>query len=380
MADPTLFRPGARAADLAFATADARDADGALGDAPNAATQTARALDHLRVTLRALGLDLPQVVSLWVLLTDYADLDAVARAIDAAFQDPARFPATCFLGVAGLDGGCTVRLDAVASANPDCRAFRVPGVPRARGARVHGVRAGELCFLSAMDAADVAGADSADTLSRQTTVILDRIHAVLQSQGLQLGDVGRTFMFMPDMRVRPAYAAARRARYEGVFGLDAFPANSGIGVPDLGPGALLRSVAIAAPAKTYVASDRVRRSPGSFSQAVRHGDWLFVAGQDAIDLEHRTEAVGDLAEQTRTTLDYLRYVVEAAGARLEDVVKTTVYLVAGQDRARFADAYRAYFAAHTRGPWLPCGLTLDVRELAADVLVEIDAVAYLGAR
>ena len=380
MAEPPVFRPGVRAGDLAFVAADARGPDGAPGDARDAVGQAARSLEHLRTNLRALGHDLDHVVSLWVLLTDYGDLDAVSRVLDQHFPNPASYPAATFLGVADLDGGCAVRLDAVASSSPHWSTFQAAGVPLAQGARTHGVRAGDLYFLSGIDAGDVAGADAGDTLGRQTTTVLDRMAAVLGSQGLALGDVGRTFMFMSDMRVRPAYAAARRARYMGIFALDAFPANSGIGVPNLGSGVMLRSVAIAGSAKSYVASDRVRRSPGSFSQAVRHGDWLFVAGQDAIDLEHRTQAVGDLAGQTERTLGYLRHVVEAAGATLDDVVKTTVYLIAGQDRVRFAEAYRRYFAAHTRGAWLPAGLTLDVQQLAADVLVEIDAVAYLGSR
>jgi 2-iminobutanoate/2-iminopropanoate deaminase len=380
MGEPSAFLAGARAGELAFAAADARGQDGGLGEAGDAAGQAAHALEHLRTTLEALGHDLDHVVSLWVLLTDCGELDAVSRVLDRYFPEPARYPATTFLGVAGLDGGCAVRLDAVATAGAQRSAFRAAGAPLARGARTHGVRAGDLYFLSGIDAGDVAGADAGDTLGRQTTAVLDRMAAVLESQGLALGDVGRTFMFLSDMRVRPAYAAARRARYEGIFALDAFPANSGIGVPDLGSGVMLRSVAIAGPAKRHVASEQVRRSPGSFSQAVRLGDWLFVAGQDAIDLEHRTEAIGDLAGQTERTLGYLRHVVEAAGATLDDVVKTTVYLIAGQDRAQFADTYRQYFGAHTRGGWLPAGLTLDVQQLAADVLVEIDAVAYLGPR
>jgi 2-iminobutanoate/2-iminopropanoate deaminase len=380
MADPSLFLPGVRAGDLAFAAADGRGPRGALDGAPDTATQAARSLDHLRSTLRALGHDLGHVVSLWVLLTNYGDLDAVAGVLDERFPDPQRYPAVTYLGVAGLDGGCVVRLDAVASASPDRRAITAPGVPLARGARVHGVRAGGLAYLSGLDAADVVGGGPAETLGRQTTAVLDRIDAVLRGQGLALGDVGRTFMFMNDLSVRTAYGAARRERYQWVFALDEFPANSGIGVPDLGPGVMLRSVAIAGPGKEYVVSDRVRLSPGSFSQSVRYGDWLFIAGQDAIDLEGRTEAVGDLAGQTERTLDYLRYIVEAAGATLEDVVKTTVYLIAGQDRSRFADTYWRYFATHTRGPWLPTGLTLDVQELATNVLVEIDAVVYLGPR
>ena len=380
MAEPTLFLPGARAGALAFAAADARDAAGALGGARDSAAEAGRGLAHLRTTLRALGLGLERVVSLWVLLTDYGDLDAVSRVLDEHFPDPARYPATTFLGAAGLDGGCTVRFDAVASADPRRAPISAPDVPLARGARTHGVRAGDLCWLSGVDADDVAGASPAETLGRQTTAVLDRLDAILGTQRLALGDLARTFMFVSDMSVRPAYADARRARYEGVFAPDRFPANSGIGMPRLGAGTLLRSVAIAGPEKSYVVSDRVRLSPGSFSQSVRLGDWLFIAGQDAIDLRGQTEAVGDLAGQTGRTLGYLRHIVEAAGATLEDVVKTTVYLVAGQDRAEFADTYRRYFAAHTRGPWLPAGLTLDVQELARDVLVEIDAVVYLGPR
>ena len=377
---PRLFQPGVRAGYLGFTAADARGADGSLGAARGASAQVLRSLDHLRINLRALGQDMDQVVSLWVLLKNYGDLDAVSRVLEQRYPDPQRSPALTFIGVSDLDGDCVVRLDATASSNADRRTISVPGVPLARGVRIHGVYAGGLAFLSGLDAGDVTGSDPAETMQRQTSTVLDRINTVLRSQGLALSDVGRTFMFMTDLRVRKSYGAGRRERYQGVFDLDKFPANSGIGVPNLGTGPMLRSVAIAGRPKSYVVSDRVRLSPGSFSQAVRMGDFLFVAGQDAIDLKHQTEHVGNLAGQTERTLDYLRYIVEAAGARLDDVVKTTNYLIAGQDRARFADVYRRYFEAHTRGPWLPNGLTLDVQELSRNILVEIDAVVYLGRR
>jgi 2-iminobutanoate/2-iminopropanoate deaminase len=377
---PTLFAPGARAADLGFAAADARDVDGSLGGTRTAPAQAARSLAHLRNTLRGLGQDLDQVVSLWVLLTDYGDREAVSRVVDEHFPDASRYPATCYLGVSGLEGECVVRLDAVAYSGGTRSPIAAPGVPLARGARTHGVRVGDLYFLSGVDASGVTGDGPAETLGRQTTAVLDRISTVLEGQGLWLGDVGRTFMFMSDLSVRSAYGAARQERYRDVFALDQFPANSGIGVPDLGPGIMLRSVAIAGRDKQYVVSDLVRVTAGSFSQSVRFGDWLFVAGQDAIDLNFQTEAVGDLAGQTVRTLRYLKYIVEAAGATMDDVVKTTVYLIAGQDRALFAEPYRRFFETETRGGWLPSGLTLEVRELATDVLVEIDAVVYLGQR
>lgn len=375
----SLFQRGVRAGDLGFAAADARGADGSLGGARDAAAQAVRSLDNLRNNLRAVGQDMSQVVSLWVLLKNYSDLAAVAKILDERYPEPQRSPAVTFLGVADLDGDCLVRLDAVASSSADQRSINAPEVPLAAGARVHGVNAGGLVFLSGIDAGDIKASRPDETMHRQTFTVLDRIDKVLRTQGLGLSDVGRTFMFMTDMRVRGSYSSGRHERYKGVFDLDKFPANSGIGMPNLG-GPMLRSVAIAARPKTYVVSDRVRLSPGSFSQSVRMGNYLFIAGQDAFDLQRRNEHVGDLAGQTTRTLDYLRYIVEAAGATLDDVVKTTNYLVAGQDRALFTNAYRRYFEEHTRGGWLPNGLTLDVQELAERILVEIDAVVYLGRR
>ena len=375
-----LFQPSVRAGDLGFPAADARGADGSLGGARDASAQAARSLDHLRINLRALGQDMSQVVSLWVLLKSYSDLAAVSKLLEERYPEAQRSPAVTFVGVSDLDSDCLVRLDAVASSSADRRSIHVPGIPLATGTRVHGVNAGGLVFLSGMDAGDVKAGRPDDAMHRQTFTTLDRIDKVLRTQGLELSDVGRTFMFITDLRVRGSYSSGRQERYKGVFDLDKFPANSGIGVPNLGAGPMLRSVAIAARPKTYVVSDRVRLSPGSFSQSVRMGDYLFIAGQDAFDLQRRNEHVGDLAGQTTRTLDYVRYIVEAAGATLDDVVKTTNYLVAGQDRALFTDAYRRYFEKHTRGPWLPNGLTLDVQELSTRILVEIDAVVYLGQR
>jgi enamine deaminase RidA (YjgF/YER057c/UK114 family) len=69
--------------------------------------------------------------------------------------------------------------------------------------------------------------------------------------------------------------------------------------------------------------------------------------------------------------------VEAAGGDLDDIVKTTVYLVAGQDRTEFSNAYQNFFKTYRRSLTMPAGLTIEVRELSPRCLVEIDAVAFL---
>ena len=131
-------------------------------------------------------------------------------------------------------------------------------------------------------------------------------------------------------------------------------------------------------AKTVVASPKVRKAPGSFSQSVRVGDWLLLAGQDAVGFNREVEAEGDLAGQTEVTLQHTKDILEEAGGTLDDIVKTTVYLIAGQDRSRFAAAYTKFFNRYSRSSKMPAGLTVEVRELSPRCLVEIDAVAYLG--
>jgi 2-iminobutanoate/2-iminopropanoate deaminase len=103
-----------------------------------------------------------------------------------------------------------------------------------------------------------------------------------------------------------------------------------------------------------------------------------LAGQDAVGFNRQVEAEGDLAGQTALTLQHTKDILEEAGGTLDDIVKTTVYLVAGQERSRFAAAYREFFNRYSRASRMPAGLTVEVQEFSPRCLVEIDAVAYLG--
>ena len=250
----------------------------------------------------------------------------------------------------------------------------------ADGSLCHGVRVGNFVFLSGIDATDGHGKSALPlTIQAQTTETLSRIRKLLGTQHLSLGDLCRTFMFMPGTKYRPGYGEARKAIYNGIFSDDEFPPNSGIYVPTLGPNVLLRSVAVAyRGAKTIVASPKVRKAPGSFSQSMRVGDWLLIAGQDAVGFHREVESEGGFEGQIEATLRHLKDIVEEAGGTLDDVVKTTVYLITGQDRSRFAKAYGDFFSRYLRSSTMPAGLTMEVQELSPRCLVEIDAVALLA--
>jgi 2-iminobutanoate/2-iminopropanoate deaminase len=112
---------------------------------------------------------------------------------------------------------------------------------------------------------------------------------------------------------------------------------------------------------------------GPYSQAVKAGGFLFVSGQIPLDPATGALVDGDVRAQTRRVLENLDGIVTAAGASLDRVVKTTVYLVDMNDFAAMNEVYSTFF----RTP-APARATVQVGRLPKDVRVEIDAIVHLG--
>lgn len=112
---------------------------------------------------------------------------------------------------------------------------------------------------------------------------------------------------------------------------------------------------------------------GPYSQAIRVGNLIFVSGQ--IPLHPQTgEVVGDTAaEQVRQVLQNLRAVLQASGATLRDVVKTTIFLT---DLGQFAAVNAVYAEFFPENP--PARSTVQVAALPRGVQVEIEAVAVIS--
>jgi len=111
---------------------------------------------------------------------------------------------------------------------------------------------------------------------------------------------------------------------------------------------------------------------GHYSSAMIAGDFVFLSGQTPRDADRKV--IGDsIEEQTRATLANVERVLAAAGAGLEDVVKVTVYLTDLTLFSRFNALYASWFAQHK-----PARTTVEAG--LQGVLVEIDAVAYIGKR
>ncbi len=111
---------------------------------------------------------------------------------------------------------------------------------------------------------------------------------------------------------------------------------------------------------------------GPYSQAIVAGNFLFTAGQIALDPATGQIVQGDVTEQTERVMRNLTAVLENAGASWSDVVKTTVYL---QDMADFPRVNEVY--GRMIGDARPARSTVQVAGLPRGVLVEIDAVAIV---
>jgi len=111
---------------------------------------------------------------------------------------------------------------------------------------------------------------------------------------------------------------------------------------------------------------------GPYSQAVVAGNFLFTAGQIALDPATGQIVQGDVSAQTERVMRNLAAVLENAGASWSDVVKTTVYL---QDMADFPRVNEVY--GRVMGDARPARSTVQVAGLPRGVLVEIDAIAIV---
>ena len=125
--------------------------------------------------------------------------------------------------------------------------------------------------------------------------------------------------------------------------------------------------------KKTVATDRAPKAIGPYSQAIIHNGMAFLSGQIPLDPATNQLVEGDIAVQTQRVLDNLKAVLEACGASLGSVVKTTVFLKDMSEFSKMNEIYGRYFADNP-----PARSTVEVARLPRDVRVEIDAIAVLG--
>ena len=123
---------------------------------------------------------------------------------------------------------------------------------------------------------------------------------------------------------------------------------------------------------TAVSTEKAPAAIGPYSQAVQAGNTVYVSGQLPIDPATGAFAGEDIRAQTRQSLTNIRAILEAVGADMSKVVKTTVLLKNIADFAAMNEVYAGFFAA----PY-PARAAFQVAALPKDALVEIECVAVI---
>ena len=121
-----------------------------------------------------------------------------------------------------------------------------------------------------------------------------------------------------------------------------------------------------------IATENAPKALGPYSQALKAGGFIYCSGQIPINPATNTIEAVTIEGQTRQAIANLKQVLEAAGAGLDRVVKTTVFIKDMNDFAALNAVYAEMFGATK-----PARSCVEVARLPKDVKLEIEAVAAL---
>lgn len=110
---------------------------------------------------------------------------------------------------------------------------------------------------------------------------------------------------------------------------------------------------------------------GPYSQAIQAGDFVFVSGQIPVDPESGIVVEG-IKKQTEQVMENLHAVLKEAGTDFSQAVKFTIYLSSMENFTTVNEIYGKYLIEP-----FPARATVEVGRLPKDVLIEIDAIAYV---
>lgn len=119
-----------------------------------------------------------------------------------------------------------------------------------------------------------------------------------------------------------------------------------------------------------IQSDKSAAPIGPYSQAIRAGGFIFVAGEKGLDVATGKIVSGGIVPETRQTLENIRGILEEAGSSMDKVVQSFVYMTDLSDFAMMNEVYAEYFKVTPPGR-----TTVEVKGLPAGAHIEITVTA-----
>jgi len=128
--------------------------------------------------------------------------------------------------------------------------------------------------------------------------------------------------------------------------------------------------------KQQITSDKIRQPSGHFSQATvieARGKLVFISGMTSRRADGSIAGVGDIEVQTRQVCENLKAAVEAAGGKMDDIVRVDVYVRNMEHFDAIHKVRREYFKAPA-----PASTMVEICKMTSpDYLIEINAIAVL---
>jgi 2-iminobutanoate/2-iminopropanoate deaminase len=119
-----------------------------------------------------------------------------------------------------------------------------------------------------------------------------------------------------------------------------------------------------------IKTDKAGPPVGPYSQAIKAGGFVFVAGEKGVDPETRQIVPGGIEPETKRTLDNIKAILEEAGSSMDLVVSTFVFMTDLTEFSRMNAIYADYFKANPPGR-----TTVEVKSLPAGAHIEITVTA-----
>ena len=119
-----------------------------------------------------------------------------------------------------------------------------------------------------------------------------------------------------------------------------------------------------------IKTDKAGPPVGPYSQGIRAGGFIFVAGEKGMDPVTKQIVPGGIEPETRQTLENIKAILEAGGSSIDKVVSTFVFMTDLSDFQKMNNIYAEYFTANPPGR-----TTVEVKALPAGAHVEITAYA-----
>lgn len=350
-------------------------------------TQTRLSMEEVARVLAAYGATLSDMVKLVVFYVDRGD-DGRAMLAEIRRHFPGPFlPAVTLIPVPCLafeemmveiEGyAMEAKIGRVMAAPPELWSWP----PDARFP--HAVRCGEMIYTGAQMAIDPGGRVQAPgDIVAQSEIVMENLRHVLRAYGATLDDAVKFNIYYVGGGGEPEWrkAAVVRARYFREPG----PVATGIPVPRHYPDGCMIQMEIMA----MLGRDG-RRLPRDYSWPEGHWDWpihlpykhglkcgnrIFVGGQVPLDPKADVLAPGDLVEQTKISMAYIRRVLEGFGAGLDDVTKVNCFYVGGAGQDTLMKSAQTRFSHYT--PPGPCSTGVPLPALAmAGMQTEIEVAA-----